>query len=163
MHTSRILNEKTLMTKHLVIVAGVLVATSLFGGQAHAQRGGSAHSVGNPTASPYLNLLTADAFGNVGIGGGYQTLVKPLVDGRKAINANSAAISRLASGVAEVPGAEEVLAGSLYELLSLLPGHVGSLTPADDRIWRRSIRTSSSHIASCRMGQENDELLGGQF
>jgi hypothetical protein len=86
------------MMKHLVSIVGVLMATSLFAGQAHAQRGGSAHGIGSPTVSPYLNLLAADAFGNVGIGGGYQTLVKPLVDGRKAINANSAAISRLASG-----------------------------------------------------------------
>jgi hypothetical protein len=87
-----------------MIAAGALVAASLFACQAQAQtygggfsRGGS-HSVGGPTVSPYLNLLAADAFGNVGIGGGYQTMVTPLVDSRKAINANSAAISRLQSG-----------------------------------------------------------------
>jgi hypothetical protein len=99
-----ILSEKALAMKHFVIVAGALVAISLFSGKAQAQNlgtnmsRGTSHSIGSPTVSPYLNLLTSDAFGNVGIGGGYQTLVKPLVDSRKAINANSAAISRLASG-----------------------------------------------------------------
>jgi len=87
-----------------MIAAGALVAASLVAGQVQAQNfggglsRGTSHSVGSPTVSPYLNLLAADAFGNVGIGGGYQTMVKPLVDSRKAINANSAAISRLQSG-----------------------------------------------------------------
>ena len=101
--------------KTFVIMAGVLVAASLVASQAHAQTygggisRGSSHSVGSPTVSPYLNLLAADAFGNVGIGGGYQTLVKPLVDGRKAINSNSAAISRLQSGGGGGGGGGEVM------------------------------------------------------
>jgi hypothetical protein len=54
------------------------------------------HSVGRPTVSPYLNLVMSDALSqSVGTAGGYQTMVKPLVDSRRAINANSAAISQL--------------------------------------------------------------------
>ena len=52
-------------------------------------------SLGRPTVSPYLNLVTADALGQAGIGGGYQTLVRPFVDQRRAINANAAAVSQL--------------------------------------------------------------------
>jgi hypothetical protein len=99
-----VVNDKARTMKRFAIVAVSLMAALLATSQAHAQTygsgfaRGSSHSVGSPTVSPYLNLLTADAFGNVGIGGGYQTLVKPFVDSRKAINANSSAISRLASG-----------------------------------------------------------------
>ena len=89
------------MMKCLAIAAGALLTVSLFSGHVQAQtfgggfaKGGN-HSLGSPTTSPYLNLLTVD---NFGIAGGYQTLVKPFVDGRKAINANSAAISRMQSG-----------------------------------------------------------------
>ncbi len=90
------------MIKHFAIAAGTLVAVSLFSGHAQAQTygggfaRGSSHSFGSPTVSPYLNLQTVDQFG---ISAGYQTLVKPFVDGRKASNANSAAISRLQSQV----------------------------------------------------------------
>ncbi|HTU26373.1 MAG TPA: hypothetical protein VMF30_13290 [Pirellulales bacterium] len=90
------------MSNRFAIGAGALLAVLLYAAQAHAQFGlsarGTGHSLGSPTVSPYLNLLTADAFGNVGIGGGYQTLVRPFVDSRRAINANSAAISQLQSG-----------------------------------------------------------------
>ena len=62
-------------------------------------RGGS-HSVASPTVSPYLNLITSDIMSQTfGMSGGYQTLVRPLVDGRRAVNANAAAISQLQSQV----------------------------------------------------------------
>jgi hypothetical protein len=88
------------MKKHFAVIAGTLIVAALFAGEASAQGipQSSRHSIGSPTVSPYLNLLTSDAFGNIGIGGGYQTLVRPMVDGRKAINANSAAISQLQAG-----------------------------------------------------------------
>jgi hypothetical protein len=87
------------MIKHCAVVAGALVAVSVFSAQAQAQTfggglNGTPHAFSRPTTSPYLNLQAVDAFG---IQGGYQTLVRPFVDSRKAINANSAAISRLQS------------------------------------------------------------------
>jgi hypothetical protein len=89
------------MIRHVAIAAGAVLAVSLFSAQAHAQAigpglKGTSHANGSPTVSPYLNLQTVDAFG---IQGGYQTLVKPFTDGRKATNANAAAISRLQSQV----------------------------------------------------------------
>ncbi len=60
---------------------------------------GGKHSLGRPTVSPYLNLQMADQFG---IQGGYQTLVKPFFDSRKAANANSGAISRLQNQVGAI-------------------------------------------------------------
>jgi len=89
------------MIRRFAFGAGVLLALAVFSAQAHAQAmgyGSSArgHSVGRPTVSPYLNLVMSDALSQtVGTAGGYQTMVKPLVDSRRAINANSAAISQL--------------------------------------------------------------------
>ncbi len=51
-----------------------------------------------------MNLVTADALGQAGIGGGYQTLVRPFVDQRRAINANSAAVSQLQGQMARGGG-----------------------------------------------------------
>ncbi|HTU24103.1 MAG TPA: hypothetical protein VMF30_01820 [Pirellulales bacterium] len=87
------------MMKHIAVVGGALLAVSLLGGRADAQAlgyGGGGHSLGRPTVSPYLNLIFSDAMAStVGTAGGYQTLVRPFVDGRRAVNANSAAISQL--------------------------------------------------------------------
>jgi hypothetical protein len=44
-----------------------------------------------------LNLLTVD---NFGIAAGYQTLVRPFVDGRRASSANAGGINRLQSQIA---------------------------------------------------------------
>jgi hypothetical protein len=89
-----------IMVKHLAAVVGALSVLLLFSAPAHAQTAlgalGQKHSLGGPTVSPYLNLLTVD---NFGIAAGYQTLVKPFVDGRKATNANSADIARLQNQV----------------------------------------------------------------
>jgi hypothetical protein len=89
------------MIRQLGIGAGVLMALALLASQAHAQAmgfgaGGRGHAFGRPTVSPYLNLIASDVLSQtVGTAGGYQTLVRPFVDGRRAINANSAAISQL--------------------------------------------------------------------
>jgi hypothetical protein len=85
------------MSKRLAIIAGALVAISLLSSQGHTQ--GPGYSARRPTVSPYLNLVTSDALGQLGFPGGYQTLVKPFVEGRRASNANSAAISRLESQI----------------------------------------------------------------
>jgi hypothetical protein len=89
------------MTRQFGIAAGVVMAVLLLSGQAHAQAmgfgaGGRGHSLGRPTVSPYLNLITSDVLSQtVGTAGGYQTLVRPFVEGRRAVNANAAAISQL--------------------------------------------------------------------
>jgi hypothetical protein len=91
------------MTRHFAILAVTLLAVSFVSGQApaFAQGGGAGgRALGRPTVSPYTNMVFADGLGQLGIGGGYQTLVRPFVDGRRAINANSAAISRLESQAA---------------------------------------------------------------
>jgi hypothetical protein len=91
------------MIKRFAVGAGVLLAVAVLSGQVHAQAMGygggmRGHGVGRPTVSPYLNLIASDVLSqSVGTAGGYQTLVKPFVDGRKAINANSAAISQMAA------------------------------------------------------------------
>ncbi len=95
------------MIRCFAIVAGALVAVSVFSAQVHgADITGVACTrwkplARRPTTSPYLNLVAVD---NFGIAGGYQTLVRPFVDSRKAINANSAAISRLQSGGGSAAG-----------------------------------------------------------
>jgi hypothetical protein len=77
------------------------MAVSLLSSQAHAQAmgfgaGGRGHAFARPTVSPYLNLIASDALSQtVGTSGGYQTLVRPFVDARRANNANAAAISQL--------------------------------------------------------------------
>jgi hypothetical protein len=83
-----------MMNKRILIAAGLLIGLSLAASTASAQMYGG-RSLGRPTVSPYLNLVTADALGQAGIGGGYQTLVRPFVDQRRAINANAAAVSQL--------------------------------------------------------------------
>ncbi len=97
---------------------------------------------GRPTVSPYANMVFADGLGQLGVGGGYQTLVRPFVDGRRAINANSAAISRLesqaASGYAG-GGGDRQSCGSLHELFSLLPSNASRrVADAADTIALRS-------------------------
>jgi hypothetical protein len=54
-----------------------------------------------PTVSPYLNLLQS---GNAGITN-YQSLVKPLVEGRSAINQNSSGINNLRRDVNQMGAA----------------------------------------------------------
>ncbi len=93
------------MIRHFAIAAVTLLGVSFFSGRADAQvfapgAGGGSHSVGRPTVSPYTNLPLADGLAQLGIPGGYQTLVRPFIDGRRAANANSAAISRLQSQIA---------------------------------------------------------------
>jgi hypothetical protein len=46
-----------------------------------------------------VNLGLADGLGQLGIAGGYQTLVRPFTDSRLATNANASAISRLQTQV----------------------------------------------------------------
>lgn len=87
------------MIKRLAIVLGMVtvVAFGSTSGQAQALAKLPQHSLGSPTVSPYLNLLTVD---NFGIAGGYQTLVRPFVDGRRAIGSNAAGINRLQGQIA---------------------------------------------------------------
>ena len=104
------------MIKHFAIVAGALLAVSLFSGQAQAQVygpgvGPGSRSLGRPTVSPYTNMVFADGLGQLGVGGGYQTLVRPFVNGRRAINANSAAIARLEAQAAVGAGVRPARAG----------------------------------------------------
>jgi hypothetical protein len=91
------------MVRRLAIVAAAVVMGALVAGPVHAQMmgyGGGRHSVGRPTVSPYLNLIPTDVMSQTfGTAGGYQTLVRPFVDGRRAVNANAAAISQLQSQV----------------------------------------------------------------
>ncbi|HEX4144857.1 MAG TPA: hypothetical protein VHY91_15240 [Pirellulales bacterium] len=89
------------MIKRFALGAGVLMAVALLSGQVHAQTMGygaglRGHGVGRPTVSPYLNLIASDVLSqSVGTAGGYQTLVRPFVDSRRAINANASAISQM--------------------------------------------------------------------
>jgi hypothetical protein len=92
------------MIKQFAVGAGALLAVAVLFSSARAQNYaslGGKHSLGSPTVSPYLNLQTADQFGIVG---GYQTLVKPFFEARKASNANSNAISRLQNQVGSIGG-----------------------------------------------------------
>ncbi len=88
------------MIKQIAIVLGMVSVVGIGSTSGWGQSVttlGKNHSLGSPTVSPYLNLLTVD---NFGIAGGYQTLVKPFVEGRKAINSNAAGINRLQSQIA---------------------------------------------------------------
>jgi hypothetical protein len=51
-----------------------------------------AGGVGRPAVSPYVNLTTADELGMIG---GYQTLVQPFVQQRMVNNTQTASIQRL--------------------------------------------------------------------
>jgi hypothetical protein len=87
------------MLKRLVAAIVVLTVVGVYSAPAHAQsitQLGQGHGLGRPTVSPYMNLLTWDQFG---IAAGYQTLVKPFQNGRRAAAANSAAISQLQNQV----------------------------------------------------------------
>ena len=121
------------MIKQFGIGAGVLMAVSLLSGQAHAQAmgfgaGGRGHAFGRPTVSPYLNLVVSDALSqSVGTAGGYQTLVRPFVDGRRAINSNAAAISQLqqAQGARGAAGGGGGRAGTYMNYSHYYPGISG--------------------------------------
>jgi hypothetical protein len=91
------------MRYRVAIAAGLLAGLSLISSQANAQMYG-AGPLGRPRVSPYTNMVFADALGQVGIGGGYQTLVRPFVDGRRATDANSADIARLQGQMAAGAG-----------------------------------------------------------
>ena len=86
--------------------------------------------------------------------------MKPFVDSRKAINANSAAISRLASGGGG--GGGGVGPG---------PAHFMNYSPLSYPVVERPVRTAWCRIGGrptvppislLPSGQEHDELLAGQ-
>jgi hypothetical protein len=114
------------MVKCFAVLAGALVAVSLVPGRAQAQVFGP--GVGRPTVSPYVNLGLADGLGQLGISGGYQTLVRPFTDGRKATNANAAAISRLQTqvGGAAAGGVRPTGAGFYMNYSHYYPGLTAS-------------------------------------
>jgi hypothetical protein len=112
----------------------VLGAVSLFSGQAEAQMlgtgyGAGRHAVGRPTVSPYLNLIASDALNQTfGFSGGYQTMVRPAVDGRRAINANAAAIAQLqaaSSAYGVAGGSQPGRAGVFMNYSHYYPGASG--------------------------------------
>ena len=119
------------MIRQFALGVGVLAALALFSGQAHAQAMGfgsaaRGHSLGRPSVSPYLNLIASDALAQtVGTAGGYQTLVRPFVDSRRAINANASAISQLqAQGAYGVAGGRSK-AGAHLNYSHYYPGMSG--------------------------------------
>ena len=69
----------------------VVVAMSLFAGQASAQISQYSNIYNRPTVSPYLNLLQGNRFGV----SNYQTLVRPLIEQREAAQMNQANIQQL--------------------------------------------------------------------
>ncbi|HEX4146945.1 MAG TPA: hypothetical protein VHY91_25835 [Pirellulales bacterium] len=54
-----------------------------------------AGGVGRPAVSPYSNLILADGLAQIGVGGGYQTLVQPFVQQRMVNNSQTASMQRL--------------------------------------------------------------------
>jgi hypothetical protein len=99
-------------TKRLLVVGCALYWGAALAGTSNAQQtlaspriGGypamgqpeaiGAGGVGRPAVSPYSNLILADGLAQLGVGGGYQTLVQPLVQQRMVNNAQMASMQRL--------------------------------------------------------------------